>query len=118
MTRRYSARWFYGFSAAFALAGAAGITYSLVARANWLDYALGGLWLLLAASWFAVARQLRCRERLGFDQELPAASQDVLALLSQGRRIGAIRRYRQLNPGIGLREAMHVIDESAGTPSA
>jgi ribosomal protein L7/L12 len=32
-------------------------------------------------------------------------------LVTQGRKIEAIKRYRQLNPGIGLREAKQVIDE-------
>jgi ribosomal protein L7/L12 len=66
--------------------------------------------LLLAANWFLVARRLRRREQLGFGQGMPEAGQDVLTLVRQGRKIEAIKRYRQLNPGIGLREAKHVVD--------
>ena len=114
--RRWLARWysapkFYGFSVAFALGGAALIVYTVIAKANRADFWTGGLWLVLAANCFLIARQLRRREQLGFDQELPGAGQDVLTLARQGRKIEAIKRYRQLNPGIGLREAKHVIEE-------
>jgi hypothetical protein len=87
------------------------IIYAVIANADWADFGIGALWLLLAGNWFLLARQLRRRERLGFDQELPGAGQDVVTLVGQGRKIEAIKRYRQLHPGIGLREAKHVIDE-------
>ena len=51
------------------------------------------------------------------------AEQDVVTLLRQGRNIEAIKRYRDLNPGVGLREAKLVIDglkpgvDHPGTPS-
>ena len=108
---RYSARKLYGFSAGFALAGAAGIIYSVIAKTNWTDIAIGALWLMLAAGWFLTARQLRRREQLGTGQGLPVADQDVLTLVRQGRKMEAIRHYRQLNPGVGLVEAKNVIDE-------
>lgn len=101
----------YGISAGFALAGVAGIIYAVLADANWAGFGVGGMWLLLAAGWFLTARQFRRREQLGFAQDVPGAGQDVLTLVRQGRKIEAIKRYRQLNPGIGLREAKHVIDE-------
>jgi hypothetical protein len=110
LTRWYSARRLYGFSVGFALGGVALIIYATIANANWADYGIGVLWLVLSANWFLAARQLRRRGQLGFDQELPGAGRDVLTLVRQGRKIEAIKRYRQLNPGIGLREAKHVID--------
>lgn len=109
--RLYSARNAYGISVGFALAGAAGIIYAVLADANWAGFGVGGMWLLLSVSWFLTARQFRRREQLGFDQDLPGAGQEVLTLVTQGRKIEAIKRYRQLNPGIGLREAKQVIDE-------
>jgi ribosomal protein L7/L12 len=39
---------------------------------------------------------------------------EVAALVERGRKIQAIKRYRQLNPGIGLKEAKDVIDGLVG----
>jgi ribosomal protein L7/L12 len=91
--------------------GAAWIIYTAVADRSWSGFVIGPAWLMMAASFFLVARQLRRRERLGFDQEAPEAGQDVLTLLRQGRKIEAIKRYRQLHPGIGLRDAKRAVDE-------
>jgi hypothetical protein len=110
-TRWYSVRNLCGFGAFFALGGAAWIIYTAVANVNWVTIGTGVLWLALAANSFLQARQLSRRKRLGFGQELPGAGQGVQALVAQGRRIEAIKRHRQLNPGTGLREAKHVIDE-------
>lgn len=111
LSRLHSARMAYGISVGFALAGVAGIIYAALADANRAGFGVGGMWLLLSASWFLTARQFRRREQLGFGQDLPGAGPDVVTLVRQGRKIEAIKRYRQLNPGIGLREAKHVIDE-------
>ena len=43
-------------------------------------------------------------------QPLPEAAPEVVILVEQGRKIQAIKRYRELNPGIGLRRAKDVID--------
>jgi hypothetical protein len=40
----------------------------------------------------------------------PEPSSEVLALLEQGRKIQAIKRYRELNQGVGLKGAKDVID--------
>ena len=40
----------------------------------------------------------------------PGPSADVLALVEQGRKIQAIKRYRELNQGIGLKAAKDIID--------
>jgi ribosomal protein L7/L12 len=40
----------------------------------------------------------------------PAPDAEVLVLVTAGRKIQAIKRYRQLNPGIGLKQAKDVID--------
>ena len=108
---RRSARGLYGFSAAFAVVGVAWISDMVVADAGWSSFVVGAAWLTMAFSWFLMARQYHRREQLGGDQELPEAGQDVRTLLSQGRKIEAIKRYRQLHPGVGLREAKHVVDE-------
>jgi hypothetical protein len=109
LTRWYSARAFNGFAIGFALVGAALVIYTVVANAGWADFGIGGLWLVMAANCFLVARQIRRREQL--DEAAPAAGYDVPALAEQGRKIEAIKRYRELNPGVGLREAKRVIDE-------
>jgi MYXO-CTERM domain-containing protein len=101
----------YGLSAGFAVAGLALITGDVVGDVSWPSFLPGGGWLLLAVGWFFVGRQYRRREQLGFDRELPGAGQDVQTLLRQGRKIEAIKLYRQLHPGIGLREARHAVDE-------
>jgi ribosomal protein L7/L12 len=41
---------------------------------------------------------------------VPVAEQDVLTLLKQGRNIEGIERYRELNPGVGLRTAKRAVD--------
>lgn len=109
-SNRYWARRFYWVSAIFALVGVAWIVYAGVFDASWTYFLLSGVWLVLAACLVPQARQYGRRERLGFDLALPAAGQDVHTLLRQGRKIEAIKRYRELNPGIGLREAKHVVD--------
>lgn len=40
----------------------------------------------------------------------PEVAPEVFLLVQQGRKIQAIKRYRALNPGIGLSEAKDVID--------
>jgi hypothetical protein len=45
---------------------------------------------------------------------LPVPVPEVLALLGQGREIQAIKRYRELNPGVSLKEAKDVIDGLVG----
>lgn len=40
----------------------------------------------------------------------PAPDPEVLLLVEQGRKIPAIARYREQNPGIGLKQAKDVID--------
>jgi ribosomal protein L7/L12 len=37
-------------------------------------------------------------------------SPEVLILVKQGRKIQAIKRYRELNPGIGIKEAKDILD--------
>ena len=98
----------YCLSAGFALGGVAYIIYAAIASTEWTIPFEGAVWLVLAASWLFLARQFRRRGQL--DQAVPGAGQDVLILVRQGRKIEAIKRYREMNPGIGLREAKHVID--------
>jgi hypothetical protein len=47
-------------------------------------------------------------------QAVPLLPPEVVVLVEQGRKITAIARYRELNPGVGLKEAKDVIDELAG----
>lgn len=44
---------------------------------------------------------------------VPDLAQEVVTLVDQGRKIQAIRLYRELNPGLGLKTAKDVIDELA-----
>jgi ribosomal protein L7/L12 len=67
------------------------------------------VWLVLAGYWLYVARQLRRREQLV--RTSPEPADEVLALLELGRKIAAIKRYRELNPSMGLRDAKDVIDD-------
>jgi hypothetical protein len=73
----------------------------------------------LAASALAQPAKLRKRpEQTGqLDQPHQAALQlpgdiphDVVDLIRQGMKIQAIKRYRQLNHGVGLKEAKDIID--------
>jgi hypothetical protein len=101
---------YYLVSALFACVGIASIVNAAAFGAGWVRLALGCLWLVCAACFIPAARQFSRRARLGFDRTVPAAEQDVLTLLKQGRNIEAIKRYRELNPGVGLREARHAVD--------
>jgi hypothetical protein len=111
-----------GVSAVFAVGCIAWIVYTAVADVNWPNIVLCGVWLGVAVGWFSVARQ--AGRRAQFDGELPEAEPDVLTLVEQGRNIEAIKRYRELHPSVGLREAKHVVDrlkpgpDRSGTPSA
>lgn len=107
---RFSSRMYYLVSALFACVGIASIVNAAAFGAGGVSLTLGCLWLVCAAGFIPAARQFSRRARLGFDRTVPAAEQDVLTLLKQGRNIEAIKRYRQLNPGIGLREARHAVD--------
>jgi Flp pilus assembly protein TadB len=78
---------------------------------NWANLIIGVAWLITASGGLWQARQLRRRARLGFNEALPAASDEVLTLARQGQRIKAIKRYGQLNPGVGLRDAKDSVDE-------
>jgi MFS superfamily sulfate permease-like transporter len=110
------ARASYGVSGVFAVGCIAWIVYTAVADV------LCGVWLGVAVGWFSVARQ--ADRRAQFDGELPEAEPGVLTLVEQGRNIEAIKHYRELHPGVGLREAKHVVDrlkpgtDRSGTPSA
>ena len=116
------ARASYGVSAVFAVGCIAWIVYTAVADVNWPNIVLCGVWLGVAVGWFSVARQ--AGRRAQFDGELPEAGPDVLTLVEQGRNIEAIKRYRELHPSVGLREAKRVVDrlkrgpDRSGTPSA
>jgi hypothetical protein len=46
-------------------------------------------------------------------QAVPELAPEVVILVDQGRKIQAIKRYRKLNPGTGLKAAKDVIDELA-----
>jgi ribosomal protein L7/L12 len=72
---------------------------------------IGSGWMIIAAGYFLAARQLRRREQLDLDPALQEPGQEVATLVRQGRKIEAIKRYRELNPGIRLKEAKQVIDE-------
>jgi hypothetical protein len=45
---------------------------------------------------------------------LPVPAPEVLALVDQGWTIQAIKRYRELNPGVGLRDARDVVEGLIG----
>jgi ribosomal protein L7/L12 len=46
---------------------------------------------------------------------VPGFPPEVVILVDQGRKIRAIGRYRELNPGIGLKAAKDAIDELAAS---
>jgi ribosomal protein L7/L12 len=46
---------------------------------------------------------------------VPGFAPEVVILVDQGRKIQAIGRYRELNPGIGLKAAKDAIDELAAS---
>jgi len=107
---RRPARTWYLLSAMAALVGVFWIIGALLRGPDYVSLALGVVWLLLAVSYFFRGLQRRRREQRGYEQALPAPAADVLVLAGRGQKIQAIRRYRQLNPGVGLKEAKDVID--------
>jgi hypothetical protein len=104
--KRNVARKSYCVCAGCAAVGVAFTAYVAIARAGWNLLPVGGLWLVLAVPWFTAAREFRRRQQLSFDP----AEQDVLTLARQGRKIEAVKRYREQHPGMSLREAKHAVD--------
>ncbi len=100
----------YWLSAGSGLVGAGWITYAVLRSSDYASVVLGVLWMLIAAGWFSVALKRRRHQQRGYDQVLPEPAPEVLLLAEQGRRIRAIKCYRELNPGLGLKEAKDVID--------
>lgn len=45
---------------------------------------------------------------------LPVPAPEVLALVDQGWTVQAVKRYRELNPGVGLRDAKDVVEGLIG----
>jgi hypothetical protein len=109
-SRGSAPKWWFWTSACFALAGLVMLVAAAMST-NWANLIMGAGWLAAGSAGLLQARQLRRRARLGFDEALPAASGEVLTLARQGQRIKAIKRYRQLNPGVGLRDAKDFVDE-------
>jgi hypothetical protein len=96
--------------------------YFIGRAAGWHPEALG-LVVMVAGFLFAsgVGSVLRAVTRKSGDvpasrhggpvyQALPEAAPEVVILVEQGRKIQAIKRYRKLNPGIGLKQGKDVID--------
>lgn len=71
---------------------------------------LGVAFLMLSAVWFATAVRTRRRGVQRRYDQVQEPAPEVVALAEQGRRIQAIKRYRELNPDIGLNQAKDVID--------
>lgn len=107
---RRLARVYYWLSAGSALVGAALFTYAAFRGSGHLSFAFGGVWILNAVMWFSTARERSRREQRGYGQALPVPGPEVLNLMEQGKKIQAIKCYRRLNPGIGLKEAKDLID--------
>ena len=86
----------YAPSVYFAILGVAWLIDAAVGYGEGAGFVIGGTCLMLAVVWFCVAHHYRRRMQL--DEGLPAGGQDVETLLRQGRKIEAIRLYRQLHP--------------------
>jgi hypothetical protein len=117
LSQSRSLRRYYWLGLSSAVIGVAAVVFTVIVG-GWVGYLSGGGLLMSSAGAFLNARELRRRRRLYGDDALSEAGDDVLALVRQGRKIEAIKRYRELHPGIGLREAKGVVDgcarESAG----
>jgi ABC-type transport system involved in cytochrome bd biosynthesis fused ATPase/permease subunit len=88
-------------------------------RRNW--FALGlGAWMIFMAlfmgllSWRQAQKRRhqlqQRRDQPSTDDAEPAVPPEIWTMVEQGEKIKAIKRYRQLNPGVGLKEAKNVID--------
>jgi hypothetical protein len=108
----WSPRRYYWLSLSSAVIGVSAIVFTILVGA-WPGYLSGGALLLSSASMFVSARDRRRRQQLYGTEALPEAGDDVLALVRQGRKIEAIKLYRKLHPGLGLREAKVAVDERA-----
>ncbi len=73
--------------------------------------------ILLVTAWFSDVRKRREQRQRGYAPGTPGIRQpdgisdDMLELVRQDKRIKAIKRYRELNPDVSLRQAKHVIDQ-------
>lgn len=102
-------------------AALAGVVYFGVHAAGWPRWGFGVAGVAAALLASRVRRALRTATGNGPDTPvgyrteaaggaLPQPAPEVVALVVQGRKIHAIKRYRELNPGIGLKQAKDVID--------
>jgi hypothetical protein len=77
-------------------------------RVYWASFLVLVFWGVMATMGVRERRQLAAiAERLrDAPPEIPA---DVAQLRAQGKKVQAIKRYQQLNPGIDLREARYIV---------
>jgi hypothetical protein len=83
------------------------------AAGYWLAYGVTGAILATRrrrAAGAAAAAGAAGGSREPVRRELPTPEPEVVILVGQGRKIQAIKRYREQNPGTGLKEAKDVID--------
>ncbi len=98
-------------SGAYTVFAVSEILLYVFGHANRWSLVLGVIFLLLSVTWLAIALGARRRdEQRRYHQVSPVPAQEILALMEQGQKIQAIKRYRELNPGIGLKQAKDVID--------
>jgi type VI protein secretion system component VasK len=76
-----------------------------------------GIWAVFMAIFFWLLarkrrdRLQRARDRQFIDDPELLMPPEIKTLVQQGQKIRAIKRYRELNPGIGLKEAKDIIDK-------
>ena len=84
-------------------------------RSKWLAFGLGPWMIIMALVSWGQAQKLRHRlqqrrNQPSADDAGSAEPPEIRTMVDQGKKIKAIKRYRELNPGIGLKEAKNFID--------
>lgn len=100
-------RWAFITSGLLAFVGIGEFISVLIWGVSAIRLGLGFLYLLVAVGCLVSALQLR---RRAVPPVLREPTPEVVALVQQGRKIQAIRRYRKLNPDTSLQDAKDVID--------
>ena len=110
-----SSRFLFALVTLYLLAGAVALgSFCAPPGGHWWELAVG-LWCAFMA-WVLTlsARQRRTAERrraLHGPPDRSSVPSEALALGDRGKRIKAIKPYRELSPGLGLDEAKDVIDQ-------
>lgn len=118
---KFQVRLLYGAAVIYLVVGGAALADFAGSAGSTKRWALGlGAWMIFMALVMAMLSRGQAQKRRHqlqqrrnqpstYDAE-SAVPPEIWTMVEQGKKTKAIKRYRELNPGIGLKEAKNVID--------